>query len=75
MIIVIKGVPWWLSRLKIQHCACHGSGYTCGAGGCLGTYACHGHSQKKKKVIVVSRTILKSLKEFGIEEELFLFFS
>ena len=30
---------------------------------------------KKKKVIVVSRTILKSLKEFGIEEELFLFFS
>ena len=25
------GVPWWLSGLRIQHCHCCGSDYSCGA--------------------------------------------
>ena len=28
----ISGLPWWLSRLRIQHCYCCGSGYSCGLG-------------------------------------------
>ena len=27
-----SGVPWWLSRLRIQHCHCCGSGCSCGSG-------------------------------------------
>jgi len=48
---VIIGGPWWLSRLRIQHCHCHGSGYFCGLGSVPGpeTSICHGHSKKKKK--------------------------
>ena len=48
--ITIGRVPWWLSRLRIQHHHCCGSGYSCGAGliPSLGTFSCHRCSQKKK---------------------------
>ena len=26
------GVPWWHSRLRIQHCYCHGPGCLCAMG-------------------------------------------
>ena len=38
-------VPWWLSRLGIQHCHCCGAGSIPG----LGTSSCHGHGQNKKQ--------------------------
>ena len=40
---VIKGVPWWLSGLRIRHCHCCGMGLIPG----LGTFTGHGHSKKK----------------------------
>ena len=42
-------VPWWWSKLRIQHCHCCGSGHS-GAGLISGpeTSACLGHSQKEK---------------------------
>ena len=44
-------VPWWLSRLRIQHCHCYGSGYRCGT--CLipglETFVGLRCNQKKKK--------------------------
>ena len=45
----IFGVPWWLNRLRMGHCHCHGSDYYCEAGliPSLGTSSCHGHRQKK----------------------------
>ena len=41
----------WLTRLRIQHCHCCGSGYICGSGSIsgLGNSACHGNNQKKKR--------------------------
>ena len=46
------GVPWWLSRLRIQHCHYCGSGYCCGGGLIpgLGTSACCRHDQKEKNL-------------------------
>ena len=43
------GVPWWYSRLRIQHWHYCGSGYCNGVGSIpgLGTSTCHGHGQKK----------------------------
>jgi len=43
-------VPWWLSRLRIQHCHCCGSGDCCGMGSNpgLGTSTCHSCSQTNK---------------------------
>ena len=29
---VLSGVPWWLSGLRIWHCPCCGSGYSCDIG-------------------------------------------
>ena len=45
------GVPWWLSRLRIWHCHCYGSGCCCGTGSIPdpGSLVFLGHSQKKKK--------------------------
>ena len=45
------GAPRWLSRLRIQHCHCSGSGHCCGVGSIpgLGTFRCCGHDQKKEK--------------------------
>ena len=36
------GVPWWLSRLSIQHSPCSGSGHYCGTGSIPGpgTFIC-----------------------------------
>ena len=44
--------PWWLSRLKIQHCHCCGSGCCCGSVSIpgLGTSACLRHGLKNKNV-------------------------
>ena len=39
------GVPWWVSRLRIQHCHCCGMGSVPG----LGTSVGHGCSKKKKE--------------------------
>ena len=38
------GVPWWFSKLKLQHYHCYGSGYCCGTGSITGPgiSACHG---------------------------------
>ena len=49
--VSIKGVPLWLSRLKIQHCHCCDSGYCCGVGSVPGprTSAYCGYSQKEEK--------------------------
>ena len=33
----VMGVPWWLSRLKIQHCHCCSSGYICSMGSIPGS--------------------------------------
>ena len=38
------GVPWWFSRLRIQHCHCCSLGVVSGPG----ASACHGCSQKEK---------------------------
>ena len=45
------GVPWWLSRLRIQCCHWCGSDGYCGAGSVpgLGTSTCHGCGWKKKR--------------------------
>ena len=45
-------VPLWLSGLRIWHCHYSGSDHCCGVGLIpgLGTFACHGHGQKKKKL-------------------------
>ena len=42
------GVPWWLSRLRIQCCHCSSSGCCCGRGSTLGpgTSTCHGRGPK-----------------------------
>ena len=47
--ISIIGVPWWLNRLKIWHCHCHGLGCCCGIGSVpsSGTSKCQGCSQNK----------------------------
>ena len=47
----LRGVPWWPSGLRIQHCHCSGSGHCCVLGVIpgLGTLTCCGCSQKKKK--------------------------
>ena len=44
------GVPWWLSRLRVQRCHCYGLGSLCGMGLVLGpgTSTCHGHDRLKK---------------------------
>ena len=46
-----SGVSSWLSRLRIHHCHCCGSGYICGVGSIprLGTSTCRGCSQKRKE--------------------------
>ena len=43
-----KGVPWWLSELRIQDWYCWGLGCCCGAGLIpgLGTFECCRHSQR-----------------------------
>ena len=43
-------VPWWHSRLRIQHCHCCGTGHSCGIGltPVLGTCACCRCGQKWK---------------------------
>ena len=50
--VVLHGVLWWLSVLRI--CCCHwsSSSYCCGVGWILGleNFTCHGHDKKKKKV-------------------------
>ena len=47
----ITGVPWCLSRLRIQRCHCCGTDPCCGTGSIPGpeTSACHRCSKKKKK--------------------------
>ena len=47
------GVPWWLSALRIWHCHCCGSGYSCGAGSIPGpgTFTCCGNGKKRIKYI------------------------
>ena len=42
--MVVKGASWWLSRLRIWHCHCCGSGPIPGPG----TFACCRHGQKKR---------------------------
>ena len=50
--VVLHGVLWWLSVLRI--CCCHwsSSSYCCGVGWILGlgNFTCHGHDKKKKKL-------------------------
>ena len=50
--MLVPRVSLWLSRLRIWHCHCYGSGYSCGM--CSipgpGTFGFHGCSQKKKKI-------------------------
>ena len=58
----MRGVPSWLSRLRIQYFHCCGSGYSCGMGSTpgLGTFTYHGHSQKqtnKKTEIKIYRVL------------------
>ena len=45
----VWGVFLWLSRLRIQHCRCRGSGGCCGVGSIPGpgTSTCSGRGQKK----------------------------
>ena len=49
----IAGVPWWTSGLRIWHCHCCSLDHCYGLGSIpsLGTFACHGRSQKKKNCI------------------------
>ena len=55
------GVPWWLRRLRIQHCHCCSSGLRCGAGSIpdLGTSTCCLCSQKspQEKVPICFRIL------------------
>ena len=46
-----SGVPWWHSRLRIQHCHCNVLGHCSGTGSVLGpgTSTSHVCSQKKKR--------------------------
>ena len=46
-----KGFPWWLSRLMIQCCNCHGLGHCYGVSLIpdQGTSACCRHSQKRRR--------------------------
>ena len=47
-----KGAPLWLSRSRIRHCPCSGSGRCCGAGSIPGpgTSTSCGMAQKKRKI-------------------------
>ena len=45
------GVPWWLSRLRTQHCHCCDSGY------CYGTGSIAGTAKKKTPVICLSSSL------------------
>ena len=49
------GVPWWLSRLRIWHCHCCGSGCCCGVGLIpdLGTFSCHRCSWNQKQNVSI----------------------
>ena len=54
----IWGVPWWLSRFRICHCHCCGSGHCCGVGSIpdLGTFTCCGRGQNKTPKQTTKRT-------------------
>ena len=49
--MVITGVPWWLSRLRIQCCHCCAQVAAVVMASILGPGAsiCHGHNQKQPK--------------------------
>ena len=60
------GVPSWHNGLRIQHCHCCGSGYSCSMGSIpgLGTSTCHRCNQKKKihgSVCLNTQKLLESL--------------
>ena len=48
---MLLGVPWWPSKLRIQHCHCRGSGHCCGPGSIPGpgTHTCLRYGQTNKK--------------------------
>ena len=47
---LMLGVPWWLGRLRIQHCHCSSSGHSHGMGSIPGpgTSVCCSATKKKK---------------------------